>query len=61
MDFRPVEGKELQALMDALRGNAENNTPIRMNTRDTSFLADPAADEPIQTLINTIKSVPCHY
>ncbi len=35
MDFRPVTSEERTKLIDALRGNAENNLAILMNRRDT--------------------------
>jgi hypothetical protein len=60
MDFRPLNDKERQKLVDALRGNAQSNLAILMNQRDTSFVgtADEVTDEEV---ISAIKSVPCHY
>lgn len=60
MDFRPLNDTERRQLVNALRGNAENNRPILMDRRDTSFLGttDEVTDEEV---INAIKSVPCHY
>ena len=60
MDFRPLNDTERQKLIDALRGNAQNNLAILMNQRDTSFVgcADEVTDEEV---ISAIKSVPCHY
>jgi hypothetical protein len=60
MDFRPLNDKERQKLMDALRGNAQSNLAILMNQRDTSFVGatDEVTDEEV---ISAIKSVPCHY
>jgi len=60
MDFRPLNDTERQKLLDALRGNAQNNLTILMNQRDTSFVgaAEEVTDEEV---ISAIKSVPCHY
>jgi hypothetical protein len=60
MDFRPLNDKERQKLVDALRGNAQSNLAILMNQRDTSFVGatDEVTDEEV---ISAIKSVPCHY
>jgi len=60
MDFRPLNDTERQRLIDALRGNAQNNLAILMNQRDTSFagVAEEVTDEEV---ISAIKSVPCHY
>ena len=60
MDFRPVNTEERKKLIDALRGNAEDNLAILMDRRDTSFIgtADEVTDDEV---ISAIKSVPCHY
>jgi hypothetical protein len=60
MDFRPLNDKERQKLVDALRGNAQSNLAILMDQRDTSFVGatDEVTDEEV---ISAIKSVPCHY
>jgi hypothetical protein len=60
MDFRPLNDTERQKLIDALRGNAQNNLAILMNQRDTSFVGatEEVTDEEV---ISAIKSVPCHY
>jgi hypothetical protein len=60
MDFRPLNDAERQRLVDALRGNAQNNLAILVNQRDTSFVgaAEEVTDEEV---ISAIKSVPCHY
>ena len=60
MDFRPVTTQERQKLIDALRGNAQDNLAILMDRRDTSFLG---ASEEItdDEVISAIQSVPCHY
>jgi hypothetical protein len=60
MDFRPVSTAERQKLIDALRGNAQDNLAILMDRRDTSFLgaSEEISDEEV---ISAIQSVPCHY
>ncbi|MSQ93505.1 MAG: hypothetical protein EXR98_02990 [Gemmataceae bacterium] len=60
MDFRPLNTEERQKLVDALRGNAEDNLAILMDRRDTSFLGagEGVSDEEV---ISAIQSVPCHY
>jgi len=60
MDFRPLQTEERQKLVDALRGNAEDNLAILMDRRDTSFIGigEEVSDEEV---ISAIQSVPCHY
>lgn len=60
MDFRPLNDTERRQLVEALRGNAEENRTILMDPRDTSFAGatDEVSDEEV---ISAIKSVPCHY
>jgi hypothetical protein len=60
MDFRPLQTEERQKLVDALRGNADQNLAILMDRRDTSFLgaSEEISDEEV---ISAIQSVPCHY
>jgi hypothetical protein len=60
MDFRPLNDTDRQKLIAALRGNAESNTAILMDRRDTSFagVADEVTDDEV---ISAIRSVPCHY
>jgi hypothetical protein len=60
MDFRPVNTEERQKLIDALRGNAQDNLAILMDRRDTSFVgaSEEISDEEV---ISAIQSVPCHY
>ncbi len=60
MDFRPINTEERQKLIDALRGNAQDNLAILMDRRDTSFLgaSDEITDDEV---ISAIQSVPCHY
>jgi hypothetical protein len=60
MDFRPLTSTERQQLIGALRGNADSNSTLLMDRRDTSFLGttEEVTDEEV---INAIKSVPCHY
>jgi hypothetical protein len=60
MDFRPLKTDERQKLIDALRGNAQDNLAILMDRRDTSFIgsSEEVSDEEV---ISAIQSVPCHY
>ena len=60
MDFRAVNTEERQKLIDALRGNAQNNLAILMDRRDTSFVgaSEEISDDEV---ISAIQSVPCHY
>ena len=60
MDFRTVTTEERQKLINALRGNAEDNLAILMDRRDTSFVgaSDEISDDEV---ISAIQSVPCHY
>jgi hypothetical protein len=60
MDFRPLNSDERQKLIEALRGNAQDNLAILMDRRDTSFIGatDEVSDEEV---ISAIQSVPCHY
>lgn len=60
MDFRPLDDTERQKLINALRGNAQNNQTILMDRRDTSF-AGSSEEAPVDDMISAIKSVPCHY
>jgi hypothetical protein len=60
MDFRPLLAPERQRLLEALRGNAEEDRALLIDRRDTSFVgsADDITDEEV---ITAIRSVPCHY
>ncbi len=60
MDFRPVNTEERTKLIEALRGNAQDNLAILMDRRDTSFIgaSEEVSDEEV---ISAIQSVPCHY
>ncbi|GIW79258.1 MAG: hypothetical protein KatS3mg105_1065 [Gemmatales bacterium] len=60
MDFRPLDDTERKQLLNALRGNVENDRAILMDRRDTSFVGttDEVTDDEV---ISAIKSVPCHY
>ena len=60
MDFRPLNSDERQKLIEALRGNAQDNLAILMDRRDTSFIgsSEEISDEEV---ISAIQSVPCHY
>jgi hypothetical protein len=62
MDFRTVTGEERQKLINALRGNAENNLAILMDRSDTSFVGSRSSEEiSDDEVISAIQSVPCHY
>ena len=60
MDFRPLNDTERRQLINALRGNAEDDLAILTDRRDTSF-AGAAQEVTDDEVINAIKSVPCHY
>jgi len=60
MDFHPLNDSERRQLMGALRGNAENDSVILLDPKDTTFVG--VIDEiPEDEVISAIKSVPCHY
>lgn len=60
MDFRPLNDTERRQLIQALRGNAEDNLAILTDRRDTSFsgTTNEVTDDEV---ISAIQSVPCHY
>lgn len=60
IEFKPLAKEESTALLEALRRNASDGTPLHMDPLTTGWT--PGADE-IETdeLIRAIKSVPCHY
>ena len=60
MDFRPLNDTERRQLVNALRGNTEDDRAILIDRRDTAFVGstDEVSDEEV---ISAIKSVPCHY
>jgi hypothetical protein len=60
MDFRTVTSEERQKLINALRGNAEENLAILMDRRDTSF-AGSSEEISDDDVISAIQSVPVHY
>ncbi len=60
MDFRPLNMVERKQLLNALRGNAEQDYAILLDRRDTSFAA-ATEDVPDEEVIHAIRSVPCHY
>jgi len=60
MDFRPLNDTERRQLIGALRGNAERNTAILLDRRDTTF-AGTSEEITDDEVISAIKSVPCHY
>jgi hypothetical protein len=59
MDFRLLADVERRQLIDALRGNAEQDRAILMDRWDTSFVG--TSDVTDEEVITAIKSVPCHY
>lgn len=61
MDFRPLETKERNTLLAALRGNAQDNLTILMDRKDTSFVGVSDDEITDDEVISSIKSVPCHY
>jgi hypothetical protein len=69
MDFRPLNDTERTQLVEALKGNADKDSVIFMDKKDTSFRptnrvagllgkTDEVSDE---ETINAIKSIPVHY
>jgi hypothetical protein len=60
MDFRPLNDNERRQLVQALRGNAEDNMAILTDRKDTSF-AGASSEVTDDEVISAIKSVPCHY
>jgi hypothetical protein len=60
MDFRPLNDTERRQLIQALRGNVDQDRAILIDRRDTSFLgtADEVTDDEV---ISAVKSIPCHY
>jgi len=60
MDFRPLNDTERSQLIQALRGNAEENKTILTDRRDTSF-AGTSEEVTDEEVIHAIRSVPCHY
>jgi len=61
MDFRPLDDSERSRLIQALRGNAEDNLTILMDRKDTSFVGSTSNEVTDDEVISAIKSVPCHY
>ena len=60
MDFRPLNDTERNQLIQALRGNADENKAILTDRRDTSF-AGTSEEVTDEEVIHAIRSVPCHY
>jgi hypothetical protein len=60
MDFRPLADAERRQLLAALRGNAERDSAILMDRRDTHF-SGTAEDVTDEEVMFAIQSVPCHY
>jgi hypothetical protein len=52
--------EERKNLVEALRGNAEDNLAILMKPNDTSFLGS-AEEVTDQEVVSAIRSVPVHY
>jgi hypothetical protein len=60
MDFRLLEEKERESLVEALRLNAEGKAALLMDPKTTRFVGtvEEISDEEV---ISAIKSVPMHY
>jgi hypothetical protein len=60
MQFKALDNATRTFLRDALKANADSNTAVLMDPRDTSFVGtcDEIGDEEV---IHAIKSTPCHY
>jgi hypothetical protein len=61
MDFRPLNDGERRQLIQALRGNAEDNVAILTDRKDTRFSGTTTSEVTDDEVISAIKSVPCHY
>jgi hypothetical protein len=60
--FRPLPVDERNKLREALRRNAEQGTPLRMDPATTGWTPEDLASElESESVINAIRSVPCHY
>ena len=60
MDFRPLDDTERHQLLEALRGNAQDNLTILMDKKTTAFVGT-TSEVTDEEVISAIKSVPCHY
>lgn len=60
VQFKPMSVEERKNLVEALRGNAEDNLAILMKPNDTSFLGS-AEEVTDQEVVSAIRSVPVHY
>lgn len=58
-EFKPMTKEEQEKLRKALDANVLQAQPLRVATKDTSFVLDE--DELTESLINSIQSVPTHY
>jgi hypothetical protein len=60
MDFRTVTTEERQKLVNALRGNAEDNLAILMDRRDTSFVgsSEEVSDDEVISAIQSPPGLP---
>lgn len=61
MQFKVLDAEERDVLRKALRRNAEENIPLRMSPRDTSFVGYDDVNVSDEEVISLIRSVPCHY
>lgn len=59
VEFKTVSPEEAEKLRKALRRNAEENIPLRMDPLDTTLILDERQLE--EDMINAVRSVPCHY
>ena len=62
--FTPISNGERNRLLGALKANALENKPMRMNPRDTSFegIGEMVDGEVTDAeVINQVRSIPCHY
>lgn len=59
--FTKVTHEEAEKLGAALRDNVEKNKPLMMDALTTGW--KPGADEDLsdESVIDAIRSVPCHY
>lgn len=60
MVFKPLSTVEKKQLLNALSRNANEDKPIMMDRRNTSFL-DYEGEVTDNEVISAICSVPCHY
>ncbi len=59
--FQPLSTDERTRLRDALRNNAGGGT-LMMDRKTTTFLGtSEAVEETDETVIDSIRQIPCHY